>query len=131
MERRAKPAIIRPAICLITYHSSLITFPGGVAERLNAPVLKTGRPKGLVSSNLTPSATRKNGANLPDEIANCGLHLPKIRTQFDRPARFAPVLKAKRQYRSQSEALDNLTPSALSIAYSDHLAFALRGRNAS
>ena len=31
--------------------------PGGVAERLIAPVLKTGRPKGLVSSNLTPSAT--------------------------------------------------------------------------
>src|SRR5207302_6960815 len=32
-------------------------FLGGVAERLNAPVLKTGRPKGLVSSNLTPSAS--------------------------------------------------------------------------
>src|ERR1700737_3052481 len=32
-------------------------FWGGVAERLNAPVLKTGRPKGLVSSNLTPSAS--------------------------------------------------------------------------
>jgi hypothetical protein len=31
-------------------------FLGGVAERLIAPVLKTGRPKGLVSSNLTPSA---------------------------------------------------------------------------
>ena len=31
-------------------------FSGGVAERLIAPVLKTGRPKGLVSSNLTPSA---------------------------------------------------------------------------
>jgi hypothetical protein len=30
-----------------------------VAERLIAPVLKTGRPKGLVSSNLTPSAVRK------------------------------------------------------------------------
>ena len=30
-------------------------FAGGVAERLIAPVLKTGRPKGLVSSNLTPS----------------------------------------------------------------------------
>ena len=30
---------------------------GGVAERLIAPVLKTGRPKGLVSSNLTPSVT--------------------------------------------------------------------------
>src|SRR5438445_9519027 len=33
------------------------TFPGGVAERLIAPVLKTGRPKGLVSSNLTPSVS--------------------------------------------------------------------------
>ena len=32
-------------------------FHGGVAERLIAPVLKTGRPKGLVSSNLTPSAS--------------------------------------------------------------------------
>src|SRR5882724_13500325 len=31
-------------------------YSGGVAERLIAPVLKTGRPKGLVSSNLTPSA---------------------------------------------------------------------------
>ena len=31
-------------------------FAGGVAERLIAPVLKTGGPKGLVSSNLTPSA---------------------------------------------------------------------------
>src|SRR6266446_8126498 len=31
-------------------------YPGGVAERLIALVLKTGRPKGLVSSNLTPSA---------------------------------------------------------------------------
>src|SRR6266403_2390168 len=31
-------------------------FSGGVAERLNAPVLKTGRPKGLLSSNLPPSA---------------------------------------------------------------------------
>ena len=42
----------------ITDHRSLVTsFPGGVAERLIAPVLKTGRPKGLVSSNLTPSAS--------------------------------------------------------------------------
>jgi hypothetical protein len=39
-------------------HLSPITdhVSGGVAERLIAPVLKTGRPKGLVSSNLTPSA---------------------------------------------------------------------------
>ena len=29
---------------------------GGVAERLNAPVLKTGRPKGLAGSNPAPSA---------------------------------------------------------------------------
>ncbi len=29
---------------------------GEVAERLNAPVLKTGEPKGFVSSNLTLSA---------------------------------------------------------------------------
>src|SRR5262249_11652960 len=37
----------------ITIHSTPITSsPGGVAERLIAPVLKTGRPKGLVSSNL-------------------------------------------------------------------------------
>jgi hypothetical protein len=35
-------------------------FPGGVAERLIAPVLKTGRPKGLVSSNLTPSGFFEN-----------------------------------------------------------------------
>ena len=34
---------------------------GGVAERLIAPVLKTGRPKGLVSSNLTPSAALVEG----------------------------------------------------------------------
>src|SRR5258707_8938029 len=31
-------------------------WSGGVAERLIAPVLKTGRPKGLVGSNPTPSA---------------------------------------------------------------------------
>ena len=31
---------------------------GGVVEWLMAPVLKTGRPKGLVGSNPTPSATR-------------------------------------------------------------------------
>jgi hypothetical protein len=37
---------------------------------LNAPVLKTGRPQGLVSSNLTPSATRENIANVHDQIVN-------------------------------------------------------------
>jgi hypothetical protein len=36
--------------------------PGGVAERLIAPVLKTGRPKGLVSSNLTPSVLLRSFA---------------------------------------------------------------------
>jgi len=34
---------------------------GGVAERLNAPVLKTGRPKGLVGSNPTPSTFAPDG----------------------------------------------------------------------
>ncbi|SRR5260370_37891201 len=41
---------------------------GGVAERLIAPVLKTGRPKGLVSSNLTPSASLVASANEGDCI---------------------------------------------------------------
>ena len=40
---------------IINHWSPITVFPGGVAERLIAPVLKTGRPKGLVSSNLTPS----------------------------------------------------------------------------
>src|SRR5205809_8019954 len=40
--------------------------PGGVAERLIAPVLKTGRPKVLVSSNLTPSATINFGFPISD-----------------------------------------------------------------
>src|SRR5439155_5271427 len=52
MERAGNAAIL-PADPLITDHH----FPGGVAERLIAPVLKTGRPKGLVSTNLTPSAS--------------------------------------------------------------------------
>ena len=43
--------------------------PGGVAERLIAPVLKTGRPKGLVSSNLTPSAISIFDFRLP--ISDC------------------------------------------------------------
>src|SRR4029077_7459911 len=38
---------------------------GGVAERLIAPVLKTGRPNGLVSSNLTPSAISIFDCRLP------------------------------------------------------------------
>jgi hypothetical protein len=32
------------------------TARGGMAERLKAPVLKTGDPKGSVGSNPTPSA---------------------------------------------------------------------------
>ena len=40
---------------------------GAVAERLNAPVLKTGVPKGIVSSNLTgpASAVRRLVVQLP------------------------------------------------------------------
>jgi hypothetical protein len=40
-------------------------LPGGVAERLIAPVLKTGRPKGLVSSNLTPSGFQFSILEMP------------------------------------------------------------------
>jgi hypothetical protein len=54
MESWSDAAILRYQ-SLITNHRSLGNA-GGVAERLIAPVLKTGRPKGLVSSNLTPSA---------------------------------------------------------------------------
>jgi hypothetical protein len=49
----------------ISDHHSL----GGVAERLIAPVLKTGRPKGLVSSNLTPSANLRFGRRRKREAA--------------------------------------------------------------
>ena len=38
---------------------------GGVAERLKAPVLKTGFPKGNVGSNPTPSA-KEPGLRQPD-----------------------------------------------------------------
>ena|SRR6266487_3780048 len=44
-------------------------YPGGVAERLIAPVLKTGRPKGLVSSNLTPSAMSFSIAPEPKRVS--------------------------------------------------------------
>src|SRR5882672_10740723 len=46
--------------------SRMRAWSGGVAERLIAPVLKTGRPKGLVSSNLTPSATINFGLPISD-----------------------------------------------------------------
>jgi hypothetical protein len=39
--------------------SVILTESGGVAERLNAAVLKTAEPKGSVGSNPTPSASLK------------------------------------------------------------------------
>jgi putative endonuclease len=42
-----------------------------VAERLIAPVLKTGRPKGLVSSNLTPSAILLRACASQDWARSC------------------------------------------------------------
>src|SRR5438874_8037173 len=53
-------------------------FSGGVAERLIAPVLKTGRPKGLVSSNLTPSAPASQ-CGVRSRIAGLGYFLPQPR----------------------------------------------------
>ncbi len=38
-------------------------FPGGMAERLNAPVLKTDGPLGLGGSNPSPSANFANFSN--------------------------------------------------------------------
>ena len=37
--------------------AGLLDRHGWVAERLKAPVLKTGKPKGFVGSNPTPSAS--------------------------------------------------------------------------
>ena len=44
-----------------TLSKILIMLNGWVAERLKAPVLKTGRRQRLVGSNPTPSASRLNG----------------------------------------------------------------------
>jgi hypothetical protein len=51
---------------------------GGVAERLIAPVLKTGRPKGLVSSNLTPSATFRYLLKQDQKAQHFGNKRPKL-----------------------------------------------------
>lgn len=45
---------------------------GGVAERLKAPVLKTGKGSPFVSSNLTASATGRNKkTQVPPALAAC------------------------------------------------------------
>ena len=41
---------------------------GGVAERSNAPVLKTGEPQGSVGSNPTPSAINFSAVSLPPSL---------------------------------------------------------------
>jgi hypothetical protein len=48
-----------PCSTLVEWHTSREVIPGGVVEWFMAPVLKTGRPKGLVGSNPTPSALRQ------------------------------------------------------------------------
>src|SRR5436190_1204810 len=61
---------------------------GGVAERLIAPVLKTGRPKGLVSSNLTPSAIFKFRLSIVDfRLVAIGSTLQQARIKFPEPLR--------------------------------------------
>jgi hypothetical protein len=60
-----------------------------VAERLIAPVLKTGRPKGLVSSNLTPSAPASRSCASQDDGPICrGVAEPDVK----------PVLVGERLY---------------------------------
>ena|SRR3989344_5489576 len=62
---RHAPAVLLgrvPAPLIYSYNSNVCyNLPyGDVAEWLNAPVSKTGIPKGIVSSNLTVSADFKN-----------------------------------------------------------------------
>jgi hypothetical protein len=68
IEQGTAPSTLRAHACPTRewWQTSRDRISGGVAERLIAPVLKTGRPKGLVSSNLTPSAI---------SIADCGLRI--------------------------------------------------------
>src|ERR1700730_8997555 len=61
--------------------------PGGVAERLIAPVLKTGRPKGLVSSNLTPSASNFRFSIADFRFVAGKNALLAARKEFPRPQR--------------------------------------------
>src|SRR5205823_14652972 len=63
------------------------TFPGWVAERLIAPVLKTGRPKGLVSSNLTPSAILVSSLIGDWRLAATGSALPQAPIDLPAPLR--------------------------------------------
>src|SRR5437588_12163615 len=53
---------------------------------------KAERPREFESH---PLRHEKNIANVQDQIADEGMNLPKIRTQFDRPAWFAPTLKSE------------------------------------
>src|SRR4030095_9987790 len=86
------------------YTCALITdheFSGGVAERLIAPVLKTGRPKGLVSSNLTPSAPL-------DYQALTATTSPRIMPLHKRALAFSGDVQAKaRQKMTSSNRADS------------------------
>jgi len=57
----------------------MATF-GGVAEWSIAPVLKTGNPKGFVSSNLTASARYKKAQHLLRFFIVPGQGIPRLRT---------------------------------------------------
>jgi hypothetical protein len=72
---------------------------GGVAERLIAPVLKTGRPKGLVSSNLTPSVLLRASLRFAGSAScfepkgprqDCKTHVARIRTPSQAPVKEGP-----------------------------------------
>jgi hypothetical protein len=57
---------------VLTLYSGLPHLRGGVAEWLNATVLKTVGPQGLVGSNPTPSATPAKAAAFGG-VGACGL----------------------------------------------------------
>jgi hypothetical protein len=103
-----------------------------VVEWLMAPVLKTGRPKGLVGSNPTPSALRRVISDPPSlklgrgrEVTGEKSALVPLRQRLSFltchyslcqcGARYAHGLKAKLSLQSQNEALNNPTPFAIQI----------------
>ena len=79
-----------------------------------APVLKTGKAQAFVGSNPTPSASSKISSNpwLPSRFA---FAVGRFERSSTGGARYAQGLRAKLSNWSQSVALDNPTPSAISI----------------
>ncbi len=92
--------------------------PGGVVEWLMAPVLKTGRPKGLVGSNPTPSAIY-----FVIKKARFSNTSRLVHRRFERRstggARSAKV-RSEALKLEPERSVDNPTPSAFSFRFATH-----------